>query len=571
MTGVYRSSLIHLLVSGLNEMFLLRVCNMGTVIDVECLLAKGVDVSTLLEVDGPFLECLIPDINLRWKFVRQRQRRASSTFISSSPSTSRAGSSLSVSSSETPLDESPDGSFLDDSTSLSFISVENIPSSRKRPSDSASVSSAGETSSKRQLVDVESFLSKVTSVSLTISAVKDIQLEVLLRASVCGRWILRSYEDDGYLSDEARSDLVDLLVAELLNITTSPTQEEYKILVQKVLELFPTETDEVYYAPPQRSGSHQKLARGKLFDKFRAKKARYGLTSDRSKKKSDPSQSTVEWVLSETEAKSVDFLSKWQEPIEDVNKHWVSAAPHRLQWLKNQDNCEKVADYLSQWPHLKHPENGPKLINIDFELSTLGKEKGDLLLLNWDNFIKSLQVIVSKKKNQQQTRLSWKGNYFETEVLLLELLPSLIAGNRFVSLGNSEKHKPSVVEVRLAFIVRVNSAGDLNNQIRKLKDRMSKAGGQLQPFIAVVGERPNFTSLYVCLDSHLYKVKSIKEAVDLCFKTFYALNCNYPPESEHIWQFFQRYFYKITLTKQVNITAVTTFCTSLQAVTRSQH
>ncbi|KAK3929803.1 Retinoblastoma-associated protein, partial [Frankliniella fusca] len=374
----------------------------------------------------------------------------------------------------TPLDESPDGSFLDDSTSLSFISVENIPSSRKRPSDSASVSSAGETSSKRQLVDVESFLSKVTSVSLTISAVKDIQLEVLLRASVCGRWILRSYEDDGYLSDEARSDLVDLLVAELLNITTSPTQEEYKILVQKVLELFPTETDEVYYAPPQRSGSHQKLARGKLFDKFRAKKARYGLTSDRSKKKSDPSQSTVEWVLSETEAKSVDFLSKWQEPIEDVNKHWVSAAPHRLQWLKNQDNCEKVADYLSQWPHLKHPENGPKLINIDFELSTLGKEKGDLLLLNWDNFIKSLQ-----------------------------------------------------------------SAGDLNNQIRKLKDRMSKAGGQLQPFIAVVGERPNFTSLYVCLDSHLYKVKSIKEAVDLCFKTFYALNCNYPPESEHIWQFFQ--------------------------------
>ncbi|XP_052127076.1 uncharacterized protein LOC127750193 [Frankliniella occidentalis] len=541
---------------------------------------SGVDFTTLLGVSGDFLEKLIPDINLRWRFVSKRNAFKSTltavdpavpSTSTSSECNSRPGSALSSVSLQ-------DTSWVESTSPTTPAPTQvSVPTHKRRSSNDEP---AGHIS-KRQQVDVDSYVEKVTILVTSLSNVNDIQLEDVLKSSVCGRWILRTYEENNCLSDEARTDFVDILVAELMNITISPSQEEYASLTQKILDIFPNETDEVYYEPPLKSGSHQKLARGKLFDKFRSKKARYGLCTGRgSKKQSDtPDLSTIsDLALSEEAAISVDFLSKWQEPLEEVNRHWIGAAPHRLHWLKGHDNCDKVAEYLALWPHLKHPDNGPKLIDIDFELSTVGKDKADKLLLKWDNFIKRFKVIVSKRKITSKQDSEGKEilsllkrkdiNDFELETLLLELLPSILSANRFVVIGegvNSSKHKPSVVEVRSAFIVRVNAAGDLNTKICQLRERMAKVGGALQPFISVVGERPSFTSIYVCLDSHLYKVKSIKEAVDLCFKTFFALHCDPPSESEHLWQFVQRYFFDIKIAKKSNITAVTTFITSLDA------
>ncbi len=118
----------------------------------------------------------------------------------------------------------------------------------------------------------------------------------------------------------------------------------------------------------------------------------------------------------------------------------------------------------------------------------------------------------------------------------------------------------------LVFSVCSQAAGDLNRKICQLKERMVKVGGNLQPFMAIVGERPHFNAIYVCLDSHFFKVKSIRAALDLNFKTFYSLNCEYPAEGEHLWQFVQRHFYDIKIPKKNNITAVTTFMQSLDAL-----
>ncbi|XP_052121752.1 uncharacterized protein LOC127749091 isoform X2 [Frankliniella occidentalis] len=120
-------------------------------------------------------------------------------------------------------------------------------------------------------------------------------------------------------------------------------------------------------------------------------------------------------------------------------------------------------------PHLKHPENGPKLIGIDFDLSTLGENKIDLLDMKLDGFIKNLKVLVSKKKitskqdSEGKEILALLKKKDTNEALLVEILPSMLTCNRFVTVGNgynAVKIKLSFVETRLSFVIRVNAAGD---------------------------------------------------------------------------------------------------------------
>lgn len=68
----------------------------------------------------------------------------------------------------------------------------------------------------------------------------------------------------------------------------------------------------------------------------------------------------------------------------------------------------------------------------------------------------------------------------------------------------------------------------------------------LQDFIIVVGPTLTaVTNVFVSIDSILYSVPSVLQALDICFKAFHTSSAKYPPESEHIWLIIQRFIYKI--------------------------
>lgn len=75
---------------------------------------------------------------------------------------------------------------------------------------------------------------------------------------------------------------------------------------------------------------------------------------------------------------------------------------------------------------------------------------------------------------------------------------------------------------------------------------MAKFGAPLQPYLIFLGPKPwNITACYVAIDRVLYKVDSVLQAVDTCFKLFHALCAGYPPEANHLWHIFHLNVYEV--------------------------
>ena len=58
-------------------------------------------------------------------------------------------------------------------------------------------------------------------------------------------------------------------------------------------------------------------------------------------------------------------------------------------------------------------------------------------------------------------------------------------------------------------------------------------------------------SSYVVIDKTIYTCASVTTAIDLCFKSFFALNIDYPLASANLWSFIYVYVYEIKGLKNI--------------------
>ena len=66
----------------------------------------------------------------------------------------------------------------------------------------------------------------------------------------------------------------------------------------------------------------------------------------------------------------------------------------------------------------------------------------------------------------------------------------------------------------------------MTEEIQRRREKLFKFGLHVQPFVVVVGEVEAPAAAYVVVDSTTWKVTSVQNAVDVCFKAFQALNAN---------------------------------------------
>lgn len=92
-------------------------------------------------------------------------------------------------------------------------------------------------------------------------------------------------------------------------------------------------------------------------------------------------------------------------------------------------------------------------------------------------------------------------------------------------------------------IIFVKLPGDVENAIAARREKLKKYKLPLQPLLVVVGQ--TVLQTFVSIDSLLYRVPSVLQAFDICFKSFHVLQTNYPPESEHIWRVVQHLIYNL--------------------------
>lgn len=86
-----------------------------------------------------------------------------------------------------------------------------------------------------------------------------------------------------------------------------------------------------------------------------------------------------------------------------------------------------------------------------------------------------------------------------------------------------------------------------------------------QPLLVIIGPSlRNIELSYVCINDIKYRVNSPLEALDITFKSFYALQVQYPREAELPWILLQQYLYRLKNEEDKTISAITTLIADLE-------
>lgn len=91
--------------------------------------------------------------------------------------------------------------------------------------------------------------------------------------------------------------------------------------------------------------------------------------------------------------------------------------------------------------------------------------------------------------------------------------------------------------------------GDVSKVRESVKLAALQNNQTVQPYIILVGKLEKIQEIYFCLDSTLFQLNTVLEAIDVCFKAFFVFQLHYPVDSQHIWFLIQRGIYEI-VTKQ---------------------
>jgi len=85
-----------------------------------------------------------------------------------------------------------------------------------------------------------------------------------------------------------------------------------------------------------------------------------------------------------------------------------------------------------------------------------------------------------------------------------------------------------------------------------------------QPTIIVVGTLLAVKKALVCVNSYVLPVKSVADAIDMCFKLSMVSNLKYSIESSHIWTFIQKTVYKVATPHDTYFKSVTAYLKKMQ-------
>ncbi|XP_066594187.1 uncharacterized protein [Prorops nasuta] len=392
-----------------------------------------------------------------------------------------------------------------------------------------------------------------------------------LKKSTRGSAVLCTYKKNKVLSMKNRNIIVDIIMEDVLQKEKRLRNADFHGLAKQICEEFPTENLNTYYVPPitkKESNINKSISsKGKLVSKYRNNL--YGLKLLNAVGTTEEESDTDENVDIDTEGLELkQWLSVTITPWDKVKENWKKSFNFRRQeYKKNKDF--NIATIVAEWPILRQP-NAFALINEDFD--SLRLTTVNLNEEIWETFFQKV-LKLRDLNNRDSNSLALKEVVTLEEINIdlkvagqLLLLPYLLPPKGRIKCG--QKHwKPSVTECKDSILMHLLIPGDIIVKVDERRELMKKLNLSVQPFIIIIG--PTLTdieSIYVCLDDIIYKLESVLQAVDICFKIFHVFNLKYPPESEHIWQLVQLYIYNIKTVYDKYISQVAELITDMNKV-----
>uniref|UniRef100_A0A8D8RPB5 Uncharacterized protein n=1 Tax=Cacopsylla melanoneura TaxID=428564 RepID=A0A8D8RPB5_9HEMI len=118
-------------------------------------------------------------------------------------------------------------------------------------------------------------------------------------------------------------------------------------------------------------------------------------------------------------------------------------------------------------------------------------------------------------------------------ILLLPFIAEVPSARKI----NGKHFRPSRRMMVESFVLVVDQPQQIDEVVESRRNFLISKRRTLQPFVVAVGDFRDPRSVYIIIDSTHYLLGSIKEAVDVLFKIFFATWCNFPCESEDYEEF----------------------------------
>ncbi|KAK3909844.1 Ribonuclease 2, partial [Frankliniella fusca] len=489
--------------------------------------------------------------------------------------------------------EKNDGAVGDDSLKFLEDSFE-----KANPQEKSHDSRTGEESTKEATGDAlklkETLKDATGSHQNLYKKMKTYDLENVLNSTSVGKRVISQYKQSNmFIKDSYRDNLVECVLEEETrdDLGKVISHDRLKFLAEKIAELFPEELVKTYYEVYRHPKSKKMITKGKLVWRYYNRRRDFAhcgaISKDDKHKASGTVTQKTSTVVDKSTAGSLCWLEanrgnkgNWQE----VLRHWRATSAVRMDRLKagveldesdEEENDgakskqrkkkkkltkedkrklelrmeeQSAHQYMQKYPAF-HENTAYMLFEIDFK--ELRPDVESLALFTeWTTL--SAFIVEQVQKTDATFLQDPTLTAGEKNLMLLRNMSKLfpivsVPGSRKTTEEAGRKvtkvWRPSHAEVADAFVLLTHSALALEEEKDEKRSQLQKLRMHMQPFVAVVGEIDNPSQYLICVDEFFYEVDSPLQAVDLVFKSFFALNTRYPSEAEQVWLFLQRAVY----------------------------
>ncbi|KAF7987588.1 hypothetical protein HCN44_003451 [Aphidius gifuensis] len=198
-------------------------------------------------------------------------------------------------------------------------------------------------------------------------------------------------------------------------------------------------------------------------------------------------------------------------------------------------------------------------LQSDFDKDYSGKS--DLFDIRWKFIVEHLMEYLQRPKvitivdQKEFVHLLQHLSEEHKVAVILYLLPCIIApdtirkrkSDQATNNSTQKKNRLTVKECRDSFFLHVEDSATLNSALDEHKKILHLSGLSFQPTFVLVGPIHAVESSYVVVEDTIYEVDTPVDALKLCFKIFWALDCQYPQRANSLWRFIQVVGFQINI------------------------
>ncbi|KAK4882984.1 hypothetical protein RN001_006303 [Aquatica leii] len=299
---------------------------------------------------------------------------------------------------------------------------------------------------------------------------------------------------------------------------------------EEIPKIFPNEVKETYYIPYAPKSPHHNIkqaAKGNLWSRFVNVRNALRTAENTNKAANKENVPLKNYPNKQVE---LEILNTLIEPKEKVLELWAETYQQRKTILRA--SSLTVQEIFDRYAALS-TSLGPDLIELDFNTRFVTYE---------DKIYSRLSILTNAVIAEAITVITDEDVDLTSKAILT--LPYLLAPVTLKNKRKSGNWRPSRSEISESFFLHIENFEELQQKKSDRLEKLKSCSLTLQPFGVICGPLNN-AKYFAVVNDVIYTFQSLIRTIEILYKTFHALDIQYPHECQHIWQLVEEIVFEM--------------------------